>query len=1392
MYLRRTKYLTCLLVLVFGSFNLFSQDTQVKYLGIENGLSNNAVNTIFQDHNGFMWFGTYDGLNRYDGYDFKVFRNNIGDSTSINSNAINSIDEDKQNRLWVGGQKEVSIYDPVTAKFATPHYTFYNNAVKKNLNDNVIAVKTIEDEVLLGTQHNGLFYFDNSLNGNQVILYKNGKKIIDYYVSAIEYDRQKKIVYVSVQQQGLYVYDLRKHALHLKTDAAPNANCLKIDSRGKLWLGANNGLCYFNDSINKFSEIITPYKAPVVGISEDKKGVLWIASDGGGAWLLNVKNSIATSLSSSNKNGNSFINSNAVYAIYIDKEERKWIGTLRGGINIIEPAKTLFKTIIYQPESDSNSIQNFILSFCEDEKKNVWIGTDGAGLRYWNRADNTYRNFTNNSANNNSISSNFITGILKDGNNNIWVSTWRGGINRYNTSLNSFEHYTCYNPTTKIADNNVWFLFEDSKEKIWAGAVRNGGLYQLNTTKNKFECFDSNLPELQCMAEDAKGNLWAGNYSSLIKIDTVNKQHHYYNIGYTVRCIHEDAKENLWVGTQEGGLLLFNSVNGSFKRYTTSDGLPGNTILRMLEDKKGNLWLSSYNGLSKFDIQQKKFKNFSQADGLQSNQFSYNGAVALTTGEFLFGGIKGFNIFYPDSVTGKKRIPEIFLSAIKINNTPVQDKLSYIKERNLEQITRIVIPYNEASLSLDFLGLDYSGASDLNYAYKLNGWDKAWNFVNHTRTANYSRLLEGDYTFEVRVSNSGEVWSGPQKLLYITVLPPWYRTWWAYCLYILIGGAIIYLYILYKNRQAKLQYEVQLAHLETQKEKELNEKKIVFFTNVSHEFRTPLSLIINPIKDLLNKTEHYTEKAELKVVYRNAQRLLRLVDQLLLFKKADAETDTLHLASINFYNLCNDVFSCFTEQARSKKIKYELQCNDNPGELIINADREKVEIALFNILSNAFKYTPAGGEIIFAIEEQQTQVKVLISDNGAGISTAEGEKLFQRFYQAKADNIKSGFGIGLYLVKNFVEAHSGKVSYQSKEGKGTTFTILLPKNIAKQSQEYITQTDSESANNNHEEKVDALDNTIVETTLIELKNEKPYSTKVSPILTELNEEITQEDTPEYEPGIPQELASGKQAILIIDDDKEIRNYLVNIFAVHYKVYEADCAEDGIGLAHKHLPDLIICDIVMKALNGIDLCKQLKEDKTVSHIPIILLTGSSSNETQLQGIESGADDFIKKPFDKDILFARVASILKRHNVLQSYFYNEITLGNGKFKVSAEYKEFLEKCMKIIEEHLHDEQFSINILASEMSMSHSNMYKKIKAISGQSLNGFIRFIRLKKAAEILINTESNVSETANNVGFYDVKYFRVQFFKVFGLNPSDYIKKFRKPFHNTQTLDEKIRQ
>ena len=1354
MYLfRRT---TALIVYSFSFFipAVTAGELPVRYLGIEQGLSNNAVTSICQDHNGFLWIGTYDGLNRYDGYAFKVFHNVIGDSTSLSINTIYAIEEDKNRCIWVGGQKGLSVYNVLTSKFSRVRYTSLSGSLE-SLQDNVHLLKAVNDGcILVATQHNGLLVFENGTAiGLQVPL--NGQHSGNYDVTGLEQSPDHH-VWVFVQHEGLFSYDPTQKKLLPVNSSIQQVNSLKTDRKGRLWLANDVGLFLYDPKSNSYSGNFMPAKAKVVTLCPDKQGVLWIGSDGAGLWSLRGNSPLASPLT--RNDGRPLINSNSAFTIYEDAEERKWIGTLRGGINIIDPSALPFGKVVYEPSAGGNLVDNFILSFCEDAKGNVWIGTDGAGLRYWDRAKNSYQCFRHTASEPNCISSDFITSITRDYKGDLWVSTWFGGVNRFNKATGAFERYNCFNPVTNAEENNVWFLFEDSQKTLWASATNEGSVYYFDRALNRFVLFDKGLTNIQCMAEDSEGNLWGGNYTTLTRIDRKHRNHAIYNIGYPVRCIHEDRDKNLWIGTQGGGLLLFNKKNGQFAQYTTTDGLPSNMLLRFLEDGNRNLWISTFNGLTKFNLKARTFRNFTQSDGLQSNQFSFNAALALSTGEFLFGGIKGFNYFFPDSIYYSANAPRVFLDGIKINNKPVEADTSYISGHDMEKITEITVPFAKSILSMDFLALTFTGADKIKYAYYLEGWDKNWNYISNARTANYSRLEAGSYDFKIKVSGPDGKWSKEAQLLRIIVLPPWYETWWAYLLYSMAFVGSVYLYIRYARRQERLKFEIKLAHLESEKEKNLSERKLSFFTNISHEFRSPLTLIIDPLKKAMRQPGGKLPMEDLAVAHRNARRLLSLVDQLLLFRKADSGGDVLKISTIDIVALCHEVYQCFAQQAGSREIRYPLISPTGP--IQIQGDYEKIEIALFNLLSNAFKFTPPGGSIDFILTETREGVCIEIRDTGCGIHENDLDRVFDKFQQVHASGKgKAGFGIGLFLVKHFIERHNGTVTCKSVPGEGATFTICLEKQIPQLEGAYVPEPGG------------------------------AYVMEGPGRKFELLEELMEEEStvPDEAPGIlsdgktAEEVVTDKKSILLIDDNAEILQYLHRLFSSKYLLYTADNGVDGFRLAEEHIPDLIISDINMTGMDGIELCTKIKQSGFMGHIPVILLTAATTSETKLKGIEGGADDYFTKPFDSEHLMARVEAVLKNRNTLQRYFLDSITLKESTVKVPKEYQDFLRKCITVIEENIDNEEFTMKKFSKAMGMSHSRLNQKVKAISGQRLNAFIRSIRLRRAAVLMLTENMNVSQAAFQVGITDTRYFREQFVGIFGITPSEYIKKYKPSFN-----------
>ncbi|WP_429737214.1 hybrid sensor histidine kinase/response regulator transcription factor [Arachidicoccus sp.] len=1323
-------------------------------LSFKDGLSNNSVTCLMQDGYGFMWMGTYDGLNRFDGYTFKTFRNRWMDTTSLINNHVVALSQNNAYSIWVGTMKGVSLFNYKKFKFFPASYIPFGESKRKIIDSRIKDI--ISDSLgntFIATENNGLLEKKKKQDYFDQIAYRKNP---NFNASSICLFNQEE-VFVCIKEVGLCLFSKQTNKFSVINTSLNDATKLLFwKEKDALLVGTESGLYIYNlksGSKSVFNRALE--QSSITNLSMDKEGDLWVSTDGNGAAKITLRTgNISFVKEGLEKNS---LKSNAVYAVYEDAANKQWIATLRGGVSILNPKPKLFDLIQHDPYNKNSLISNFVLSFCEDEKNNIWIGTDGGGLSYWNPRTNEYKNYVHNSSNPNSLTGNYVVSILNDYKNRIWIATFNGGIDLFNPSDNSFIHYKCFNAIKGKYDVNFWKLFQDSKHNIWVGSTLGDALFRFNEKENKFELFDNTLINIHTLFEDTKGRLWVGDYSNLIKIDTAHQKHTYYNVGFPVRSIIEDNQQNIWLGTEGGGLLFFNEKDKSFIHYTEKDGLPSNSVLNILKDSLGNLWCSTYNGLVEFNPHTKQCINFNTNDGLQSNQFGYNAALKLRDGELLFGGINGFNIFNPGSIKkAYKKVP-LLLTDFKINNTPIQNTNYLPQNYTPVNFPSITIPFDQANISFSYTGLEYSGAEDISYEYILKGWDKSWNKVGSIRSATYSHLYEGHYKLIINTVYADGT-KGIARVVNITVLPPWYRSWWAYCLYLFAFGLAVYLYLRYRQNQIRLAYEMKITKINADAEKEMNERKISFFTNISHEFRTMLTLIINPIKELMKSDDGSEKPEEIQIAYKNSRRMLSLVGQLLLFRKADVEEYELKISKLNLYEIGKDVFDSFIYQAKTKKITYTYLCENES--LSIYGDFEKLEIALFNLISNAMKYTPENGEIIVEITENEQRVFITISDSGQGISEEIGEKVFQKYYQIHSleSTTKTGFGIGLFLVKNFIERHHGIINYKSQRKKGTTFTIELLKG------------------KDHFKGIEIIESEYHEKGLVE-------------------EIIDQEDSNFEEPPVnanpkpenfQDKIISDKKTILIADDNAEIRNYVFSLFSKDYNVIQCDNGKTALDVIKKRHPDLVILDLIMPKIYGDELCQQIKSDRNLNHIPIIILTAEVSAEIKLRCVESGADDYITKPFEKEFLIARVNNLLNTKNNLQKYFYNEITLQENSQNISPEDKAFLDKCIEIVEENLDNTEFDIKILADEMCMSHSKLYKKIHYISGYSANGFVRFVRLRKAAEMFINTNNNVSETALTVGFGDVKYFRTQFQKTFGMTPSNYIKKYRKPFQDSYSL------
>ena len=1333
----------------------------VNRFGISQGLSNNSVRCVIQDRQGFIWLGTYDGLNRYDGREFRVFRNRLNDSLSLPHNYIYSLHEDRFNNLWVGTGQGVVKYDPIRASFRPllirPNYAktpgrlpVSANAIQSDQQGNLL-IATIGWGFLL-KRHQDSFAV-------QVPIVAETGKIFGYHVRSFCQDGDR--VWIFVQDIGLCRYDAGSGQMVLVNRSPRAANAMLPDGRGGIWMGTDDGLQLYATATNSWQRRYTYGSglnaAEVLSLCFDGRGRLWVGTDGGGVNILDT--AVGAFVHILPGRGRYNLSSESVYSISADNESRMWIGLRKGGCNVLDEYKSPFRTISSEPDQPGGLSSNFIYTFFEDTDGDIMIGTDGSGLSVWNRYANTFRHFQHREGDRSSLSHNIVTSIMKDHLGNYWVGTFGGGVNRFDRRSGRFSPFPCINERTGTEDKKVSVLYEDRQKVCWAATFSGGKLYRLDRDRNRFELFDEALYDIISMSEDADGNLWAGNSNHLIQIDRKTRRHRFFPLGKPIRAIHEDRRGRFWIGTEGGGLVLFDRRKGEvMRRFSETEGLCNNAILNMLEDAAGHLWLSTFNGLSRFDPAASEFRNFFESDGLQSNQFNYKAAEKLADGQLLFGGINGFNMFDPARVRVRNFSPPVHITSIMVNNRAVHEVASYIGAAEDGKITELRIPYSEAVLSFGFNALEYSSPEKIKYAYYLEDWDKDWNQIRNGRNINYNNIREGTYTLLIRNTNANGDWSGSEARLRIIILPPWYRSWWALCSYLLMAGLALAWYLNYRARQEQIRYKLRLAALDAEKDKEMNERRQSFFTHITHEFRTPLTLIINPIKSLMQRNLEGVDRDELNFAYRNARRLLSLVDQLLLFRKTESETGQTHPVMLDFRELGHDTFLNFCQQARARAIDYVFEC---PDPLPVFADPRKMEIILFNLLSNAFKHTPDGGRISFSVTESELEILVSVTDTGRGIAPEVGDRLFEKYYQAGDGSSRQGFGIGLYLVRRLIEDHGGAVSYKSILGEGSEFRLRIPKGGA----QLNAFTSGSVTPASREPRYAGL-----------REEDEPFQAVRTMALAET--------------GDMSRVVTEGPVVLIVDDNEQMRTYLAQVFQRDFRVLEASNGAEGLNLARQMQPDAIISDLVMEEMTGIDFCRAVKESAVLSHIPFVLITGSASSESKILGIESGADDYVPKPFETDFLLARVHGLIRKREELQKYFYNEITQRQHSLNSSAEYKEFLERCIEIVEAHLDDEDFNIQRFAAAIGMSHSKLYKKIKAISGQSANAFIRFIRLRKAAELFINSDLNISQTAFQVGLNDVKYFRDQFTRTFGMKPSEYIRKYRKTLGRNYKIDGQL--
>ncbi|THU40130.1 response regulator [Niastella caeni] len=1359
--------LLILIVLPLLPLSVFAQSERYNFSRLDayTGLSHNQVNAILKDPAGFIWFGTMSGLNRYDGYSCKVYRNQHNDSTSLYDNYVLSLYELPDGKMWVETRKGACIYSSRTEKFIADYYSYLHTlGLPSGQMKNIVK----------GNNGRYWFLYDNF----DLYLYSGAEKTAKPFTQKLNINSSDKITSVNETKDGklwlvcqnglLQQYDLNTDKTifsgfpirHL--DKGDNLNNLFVDSEGDVWVSCYTyGAFLFrpkNGEVKAFNESSYPSKLSshlVSQIVQDNNGIIWVSTDHGGVTLIDKTNNFRTSYLMNDPKDQKSLSQNTITTSYKDDNGIIWLGTYKQGVNYFNGNVVQFPHYRHQ-ESNTRSLPfDDVNRFVEDKRGNIWIGTNGGGLIYFDRKNNTFKQYLNDPKNTNSLSSNVIVSLCIDHNDILWIGTFLGGLNSFNgREFRQYRHDD--KDPSSLANDNVWEIIEDREHNLWIGTL-GGGLDLFERHTNQFKHYPFNdkkrtpLPSgfISTILQDRNGNLWIGSDNGVAVIEknkdtTVLYQHTNDTNGLSsnnVNCLLEDSKGNIWVGTREG-LNLFNNQAKKFQVVTTADGLPDNLILNILEDDHQTLWLSTPNGLCNAIAKQNgnhidfAIIRYDEKNNVQNREFNDNAALKTRAGELIFGGPSGFSIIDLHKIQKPLNQPKIVFTGIQIlNNTIEPGELindRVLLQQSLPFLESIHLKYKENVFSIEFASLDFGHGTYDKYAYMLEGFNSDWLYADgNQRRATYTNLNPGHYNFKVKVLGRDGLW-GNVKTLQINIEPPFWRTPVAYIIYALCVAALLLQWRRIALERMRMRFQVQHQRREAERAHSIERLKTKFFTNVSHEFRTPLSLIIAPLDRMIKQIPDEEYKKQLNLVQRNAKRLLNLVNQLLDFRKMEVQEVKLYPAIGDIISFSKDISQSFMDIAEKKGIQFSF--SSNIDRLEIYFDRDKIEKILFNLLSNAYKYTPDNGMVALNLvynpavnNDGEGTLAIEVKDTGIGIPADQHEKIFERFFQTNVPEsmVNQGTGIGLAITKEFVKLHDGIITVKSEPDKGTCFTVLLP---AKKIYESLTKTTT-------------------------------YPTEL-----ESGEQITLEESPR----------TGKmKTILIVEDNEDLRFYLKDNLKRQYHIEEATNGKEGWEKI-KHLsPDLVVSDIMMPVMDGVELARKIKTETVTAHIPVILLTAMGSEEKQLEGLKAGVNDYITKPFTFDILASRIRNLLTQQKLLQKKFQKQIEVNPAEITVTSVDEKFLKQALEVIEKNMDNPGFSVEDLSSGMHMDRSTLYRKVVSLTGKSPIDFVRSIRLKRAAQLLVKSGMSVAEVAYEVGYANPKKFTKAFKEEFQVTPSQYV-------------------
>ena len=1366
------------LIILFLLVSSFTKAEIYNFSRLDNthGLSNNQIECIFKDSRGFMWFGTNFGLNRYDGYQVKVFLSSKINPNSLLFNPVPKIQEDYRGNLWITGNPSSIVYDV--------HSETFIRDLRPYLKE--IGVTFVPTLVEIDAEKNFYFYLPNSgvwkyeIKTKQLKQFKQSTNLNDLtpgIVSAIKGDHGYCWV---LHQSGLMerydearnTVDFRNRFLQENNRGAVFSKRIFLDSKGNPWVFPGLGdkgvlkydfqkLCwvYFGNNPQDFH---SPYDKLITSdlvrdLTEDKLGNIWIATDHGGINILNKQSEVITVLRNDPMNPNS-ISQNSCISLFCDNSGIVWVGTYKNGVSFYHPGMFKFnKTpLFFFHHLDLETKDCNVLY--QDTGGDLWIGTNGNGLLQWSKKAGTFRIFRHQTDNPNSISSDIVISMVQDLTGDMWFGTYMGGLNQLKNGR--FIHYQpdANNPNS-LSNKSIYGMRVDQSNNLWIGTL-GGGVDKLDPTRKTFQRHDiGNMPGL---SNNTILSMWKGDrnlmyLSTTVGVDVLNTRNNTIRsaFGDTVQrnklsdlVVYNtilDRRKLLWIAT-DNGLNVFDTKTKSIQYLTKNNGLPSDQIVSLIEDNDGNVWVGTRNGLACIYPRMVSGKfafsvvSFDENDGLPSSIINQNSLYKNSAGILFVGTTKGYSMFDPRAIRFNRIVPKPRFTGLAIGNTVISAGEKYRNRKllptSITDLKKLTLRHDERNFTIYFSALSYIHPEKNNYKYKLKGFDEEWiNTRGGICSASYTNLNTGSYELLVFASNNDNVWSQVPLRLKIVVKPPFWWTWWAILIYILLILYALWFYFDFKMRQQKTAFDNEQRIRDARQLHEIDEMKFRFFTNISHEFRTPLTLIISPVEKMLQEDRKESEKTLLETVQRNAYNLLELVNQLLDFRKLDVQKDTLNISVGDVVAFVRDICYSFTELANKKSIHFSF--STALTELSMEFDQEKLRKIVYNLLSNAFKFTKNGGKIDVLLSLSQSPsedkkfLEITVKDTGIGIPESDLQKVFERFYRVEhPDNAnQTGTGVGLHIVSEYVKLHQGDISVKSTLGKGSAFTVLLPV-TQHLHEEIITQTIAMP------EELVAFEEVKIHA---EEKNKLPL-------------------------------------MLVVDDNEDFRHFITALFNDAFRILEAPDGEVAFKMILDRVPDIIICDVMMPKMNGLELCRLVKHDMRISHIPIILLTAKAGDENKYRGLEAGAEDYIAKPFNMEMLTLKVNNIIERQRKTREQFRKKVEVTPREIEITSLDEKFVRKAVVLVEANISNPEFLVEDLCRDIGMSRVYFYKKILALTAKTPSEFIRFIRLKRAADLLEKSQLFVNEVAFQVGFNDPKYFRKYFKDEFGQSPNEYKKKF----------------